>query len=231
MLLSEAKRKLINAGYIIEASGKTNIEDFNKMKQDVYQLTQIAGSNFEFITRNVKGSVEDTRSTMKLIGKTYGTVTIDTGRPGFSRYRKVSLEKANQLIMDKKDELEKLGYNVEFKDEIIYIWMSKTEVETQKNEDGPVGYWSVGFGDGRINYIVYGLRYREDGVEYPKNPRKLAERCGENKFNYYFSVDTKVNKHSTYSALVKHIEKNGGSVVSEERLMDMWDGYFVTQEG
>lgn len=134
MQLDEALNILDGAGYLYEARGKTNIEDFNKMKADVSNLTHIAGSNFEFMTGNVKGSEEDKRSTMKLGWTRNGTYTYDTGRPGFSRYRRITPEKAIDLIKDAQEEIEKLGYTVEYKNNNVYIWMPKTDLEPVEDE-------------------------------------------------------------------------------------------------
>ena len=136
MDLNEALNILDGAGYLYEARGKTNIEDFNKMKADVSKLTNIAGSNFEFITGNVKGSEEDKRSTMKLgwNRRNQGMYTYDTGRPGFNRYRKISLEKVIELIKNAQKELESLGYNVEFTDGNVKIWMPKSDFEPVEDE-------------------------------------------------------------------------------------------------
>lgn len=134
MQLDEALNILDGAGYLYEARGKTNIEDFNKMKADVSNLTHIAGSNFEFMTGNEKGSEEDKRSTMKLGWTKNGTYTYDTGRPGFSRYRRITPEKAIELIKDAQEEIEKLGYTVEYKNNNVYIWMPKSDLEPTEDE-------------------------------------------------------------------------------------------------
>lgn len=136
MRLAEAKQILRNAGYLFEVMGKTNIEDFNKMKTDVYNLTKIPGSNFNFVTGNKKGSVEDERSTMELgWGGREGTYTYDTGRPGFKRYRKLSKEEVLDLIKEKQKEIEELGYNVEFTDNSVKIWMPKSELNIEDERD------------------------------------------------------------------------------------------------
>lgn len=133
MKLEEAKNILKENGFICETRGKTNIEDFNKMKSDVSKITNIPGKNFEFVTGNKKGSIEDERSTMIL--NKYGDCTYDTGRPGFSRYRRITKEKAFEIIKEKQKEIEQLGYNVEFTDEGIKIWMPKSDIETEDERD------------------------------------------------------------------------------------------------
>lgn len=135
MKLEEAKQILRNAGYLFEVMGKTNIEDFNKMKNDVYNLTKIPGSNFDFVTGNKKGSVEDERSTMELGWGKGGTYTYDTGRPGFKRYRKLTKEEVFDLIKEKQKEIEELGYNVEFTDDGVKIWMPKSELNIEDERD------------------------------------------------------------------------------------------------
>lgn len=133
MHLNEAKQILSENGYMLEAWGKTNIEDYNKMKTDVSKITNIPGKNFIFVTQNTKGSVEDTRSTMVL--NKYGDCTYDTGRPGFSRYRRITKEKAFDIIKEKQKEIEELGYNVEFTDDGVKIWMPKSDIEIDDERD------------------------------------------------------------------------------------------------
>ena len=131
----EAKQYLNSKGYIlVEARGKTNIEDFNKMKSDVSQITNIPGKNFEFVTGNAKGSVDDERSTMIIGWGNRGEYTYDTGRPGFSRYRKITREKVLDIIKEKQKEIEHLGYNVEFVDNNVKIWMPKSDLKPAEDE-------------------------------------------------------------------------------------------------
>ena len=206
MQLNEALNILDGAGYLYEARGKTNIEDFNKMKADVSKLTNIAGSNFEFITGNKKGSEEDKRSTMKLGWTRTGMYTYDTGRPGFNRYRKISPEKAIELIKNVQKELESLGYNVEFTDGNVKIWMPKSDFEPVEYERD-ITMFGI-FNDGGNCYTAHdeGNWYwttsdGETAAEFRARLKRAGERKAQQNYREYC-------KSPTYGVQIfKDIEK------------------------
>lgn len=206
MQLDEALNILDGAGYLYEARGKTNIEDFNKMKADVSNLTHIAGSNFEFITGNEKGSEEDKRSTMKLGWTRNGTYTYDTGRPGFSRYRRITPEKAIELIKDAQEEIEKLGYTVEFTDGNVKIWMPKTDLEPVENERD-ITMFGI-FNDGGNCYSAnddgnwyWSASEGETAAEFKARLKRSGERKAQQNYREYV-------KSPTYGVKIfKDIEK------------------------
>lgn len=206
MQLDEALNILDDAGYLYEARGKTNIEDFNKMKADVSNLTHIAGSNFEFITGNEKGSEEDKRSTMKLGWTKNGTYTYDTGRPGFSRYRRITPEKAIELIKDAQEEIEKLGYTVEFTDGNVKIWMPKTDLEPVENERD-ITMFGI-FNDGGNCYSAnddgnwyWSASEGETAAEFKARLKRSGERKAQQNYREYV-------KSPTYGVKIfKDIEK------------------------
>lgn len=232
MLLSEAKQILKDNGFLCEnARGKTNIEDFNKMKKIVSEITHLSGTCFEFITTTWGNLYKDDLSQMCIAPYTRKGYSYDTGRPGFKRYRKLSKAEAVDLIKEHEQEIKAAGFKIFYdRDDMCIISMPKTPLEQQEKEDGPIGYWTCGFGDGRINYMLYGMRYLEDGVEYPKNIKAIAERAGERKFTMYFSVD-RPNKHSSYEAMKKALEKGGyESPADEKNFMNDWDAIYVAAE-
>lgn len=233
MLLKEAKEILKDNGYLVEAArGKTNIEDFNKMKQEVSAITHLAGTCFEFITTNWGEYYDDSISQMCITPYSRKGYSYDTGKPGFKRYRKLDRQEAEQIVLDNKTEIEKLGFKVQKKKDYVCIYMPKTPLDAKPEiEDGEtVGYWSANVGDGRFNYIIYGVRYMDNGKEQPSNIKRIAERFGERKFNMYYSVDT-IKKYSTYNSLVTTLSKlTDDSIASEDKLEENYDSYFVVTD-
>ncbi len=194
MRLYEAKEILNDNGFLLEVRGKTNIEDFQKMKADVAKLTNISGSNFEFITGNVKGSEEDKRSTMILgydRGKGY---TYDTGRPGFSRYRRITLEKALELIKNVQKDLEDLGYRVEFTDNNVKISMEKTPIDVEDERD--MTLFGI-FNDGGNCYSsrddenwYWAVSEGETAQEFRARLKRAGERKAQTNYREYVKSPT-----------------------------------------
>lgn len=206
MKLNEALDVLNEAGYLCEVRGKTNIEDFNKMKSDVSNLTHIAGSNFEFMTGNAKGSEEDKRSTMRLGWPKNGAYTYDTGRPGFNRYRKITPEKTIELIKNAQEEIEKLGYIVEYKDDNAYIWMPKSDLEPTVDER-EITMFGI-FNDGGNCYSshdeghwYWSASEDETAAEFKARLKRSGERKAQQNYREYV-------KSPTYGVKIfKDIEK------------------------
>lgn len=193
-------------------------------------ITHLAGTCFEFVTTTWGGFYNDDLSQMCVTPNARKGYSYDTGRPGFKRYKKLDKDEVYNIIKEKQKEIEAAGYKVTEKEGYMLISMPKTPLEQQEKEDGPIGYWSCGFGDGRMNYMVYGMRYLEDGVEHPKNIKAIADRAGERMFTMYYSVD-RPNKHSSYEAMKKALEKGGyESPADEENFMNNWDATYIAGE-